>query len=74
MHLNKLNYRSSNAGKKILPVFFKLKKTPDLDSLCIKCNYYHIFLVHTAKGNQKYDKELHLEDQDFSVYGCDACS
>ena len=71
MHLSKLNYWSSNAGKKILPLFFKLKKKPpEWDSLYSKCYYYHIFLVHTLKENQKYDWELHLEDQYFSVYGC----
>ena len=40
-------------GKKILSFFFELKKNRVGVGLYIKCNYYHISLVQTLKGNQK---------------------
>ena len=58
---------------KNIPSFFRTQKNRTGIGLYIKCNYY-TFLVHTMKGNEEYYEELHLKNQYFFVYGCDACS
>ena len=52
----------------------KKKKNSAGIGLYTKFNYYHLFLVHTVKGNQIYDYEFHLKDQFLFVYGCNTYS
>ena len=61
IHLNE----SSLKQKKPSPSF---SKTSTRRGRYIKCNYCHIFLVHTLKENKIYDHQFHLEDQYFFVY------